>query len=297
MAVDRLHSLVATGQFLAAYREVERLTMDPELDPAQKARVYILGVRAAAGLREIYAGVKMAERAIEAAELGCNWEDIGNARLHSALIFREVGDTAQALRFFQLFFQHLDHYPSLQSKTAHAYYNQGLTHQQRREYEEALNAYHLAAEDFDRLGNKAGILASLQNCAWVMLLQGRPQEAEPLIAQAESLAAALELPEYQVTQLIVAALFERQMNHPERTMALCEEVFQTGRQGATDRHRAEAAWIMADLTLEARRIHEAGIFADWAVTHALEARDPHLMNLASDVRQRVRAKKSELHLG
>lgn len=80
-------------------------------------------------------------------------------------------------------------------------------------------------------------------------------------------------------------------------MALCEEVFQTGRQGATGRHRAEAAWIMADLTLEAQRIHEAGIFADWAVSHALEAKDPHLMNLASDVRKRVRAKKSELQLG
>jgi ATP/maltotriose-dependent transcriptional regulator MalT len=50
---------------------------------------------------------------------------------------------------------------------------------------------------------------------------------------------------------------------------------------------------MADLTLEAARVHEAGIFADLAVTHALEAKDPHLMNLASEVKQRVRAKKSE----
>ncbi|HYG57644.1 MAG TPA: hypothetical protein VD902_06215, partial [Symbiobacteriaceae bacterium] len=141
MAVDRLHSLVATGQFLAAYREAERLAMDPDLDPALKAKVLLLGVRAAAGLREIFAGVKMAEKAVEAAELGTDWEDIGNARLYSALIYREVGDTAQALRFFQLFFQHLDRYPTLQSKTGHAYYNKALTHQQRREYPDALQAY------------------------------------------------------------------------------------------------------------------------------------------------------------
>jgi tetratricopeptide (TPR) repeat protein len=293
MAVDRLHSLVATGQFLAAYREVERLTMDPDLDPALRAKVYILGVRAAAGLRDIYTGVRMSEKAVEAAELGDNWEDIGNARLYSALIYREVGDTAQALRFFQLFLQYLDRYPSLQNKTAHAYYNRALTHQQRREYPEALDAYRLAAEDFSRMGNRAGVLASLQNSAWVMLLQGRPDEAEPFIQQAEPLSAELELPEYQVTQLVVAALYERKTHHPERTMALCEEVFQSGRQGATDRHRAEAAWIMADLTLEAARVHEAGIFADLAVTHALEAKDPHLMNLAGEVKQRVRAKKSE----
>lgn len=294
MAVDRLHSLVATGQFLAAYREVERLTIDPELDPAFRAKVYILGVRAAAGLRDIYTGVKMAEKAVEAAELGDNWEDIGNARLHSALIYREVGDTAQALRFFQLFFTHLDRYPQLQSKTAHAYYNQALTHQQRREYPEALEAYRLAAEDFARLSNRAGLLASLQNSAWVMLLQGRPQEAEPFTSQAEALSAELEIPEYQVTQLVLSALLERQYGRPDRTMALCEEIFQTGRTGATDRHRAEAAWIMADLTLEALRVYEAGIFADLAVTHALEAKDPHLMNLASEVKQRVRLKKSEL---
>ncbi|HYF94135.1 MAG TPA: tetratricopeptide repeat protein [Symbiobacteriaceae bacterium] len=297
MAVDRLHSLVATGQFLAAYREVERLAMDPDLDPALRARVFILGVRAAAGLREIYAGVKMAEKATEAAELGSNWEDIGNARLHSALIYREVGDTAQAMRFFQLFFQHLDYYPSLQSKTAHAYYNMGLTHQQRREYPEALNCYRLAAEHFGLIGSQAGVLASLQNSAWVMLVQGRPYDAEPFITQSESLAATLEIAEYQVTQLVVNALYERQMRRPERTIALCEEVFQSRRQGATSRHRAEAAWIMADLMLEADRIHEAGIFADWAVTHALEVKDPHLMNLASDAKKRVRAKKSELHLG
>ncbi|HWH69560.1 MAG TPA: tetratricopeptide repeat protein, partial [Candidatus Sulfotelmatobacter sp.] len=245
----------------------------------------------------IYAGVKMAEKAIEAAEMGSNWEDIGNARLHSALIYREVGDTAQAMQFFQLFFQHLDRYPTLQSKTAHAYYNKGLTHQQRREYREALDCYRLASEDFERIGNRAGVLASLQNSAWVMLVQSRPQEAEPFIAQSESLAGELEIPEYQVTQLIVNAFYERQMRRPERTVALCEEVFQSRRQGATDRHRAEAAWIMADLSLEAERLHEAGIFADWAVAHALEAKDPHLMNLASDVKKRVRAKKSELQLG
>jgi tetratricopeptide (TPR) repeat protein len=297
MAVDRLHSLVATGQFLAAYREVERLTLDPELDPALRAQVFMLGVRAAAGLRNIYAAVKMADKAIEAAELGSNWEDIGNARLHSALIYREVGDTAQALRFFHLFFQHLDRYPDLQSKTAHAYYNKGLTHQQRREFPEALESYRLAAEDFTLIANFSGVLASLQNSAWVMLLQSKPHEAEPFLLQAENLAAQLEIPEYQVTQLVVQALYERQLQHPERTTALCEEVFQSGRQGATDRHRATAAWVMADLALEAHRIHEAGIFADWAITHALEAKDPHLMNLASEVRQRVRAKKSEFQLG
>jgi len=294
MAVDRLHSLVATGQFLAAYREVERLAMDPELDPTQRAKVFLFGVRAAAGLREIYAGVKMAEKAVEAAELGTNWEDIGNARLYSALIYREVGDTAQALRFFELFFLHLDRYPSLQSRTGHAYYNKALTHQQRREYTEALLAYRLAMEDFATLPNQAGVLASLQNSAWVLLLQGNAEEAEPLIMQAELLAVGLELHEYQVTQLVVEALLHRKMGRFDRAMELCEEVFQAGRQGATDRHRAEAAWIMAEITLAASRIHEAGIFADWAVTHALEVKDPHLMNLASEVRHRVRLKKSEL---
>jgi tetratricopeptide (TPR) repeat protein len=294
MAVDRLHSLVATGQFLAAYREVERLVMDPELHPALRARVYILGVRAAAGLREVYSAAKMAEKAVEAAELGDNWEEIGMARLYSALIYREVGDTARALRFFQLFFQHLDRYPSLQARSAHAYYNLALTYQQRREYAEALQAYQLAAEDFDRLADKSGVLASLQNSAWVMLLQERPGEADPLIRQAESLCAALELPEYQVTQLVVEALHQRQLDNPDRAMALCDEVFQSGRQGVMTRHLAEASWIMADLTMDAGRLHEAGIFADLAVSHALEAKDPHLMNLASDVRRRVRVKQTEL---
>lgn len=293
MAVDRLHSLVATGQFLAAYREVERLAMDPDLDPSVKAKVYTLGVRAAAGLGEMYAGLKLAEKAVEAAELGCDWDDIGNARLHSALLYAQVGDTAQALRFFQLFFQHLDRYPALQSKTAHAYYALAITHQQRREYADAVETYKLAINEFERLSDRRGVLASLQNTAWVLLLQHLPHQAAPVIEQAGQLAAALELPEYQVTQLVVEAMLQREFGHPEQAMALCEEVFQTGRRGVTDRHLAEAAWLLADIMLEGRRLHEAGIFADWAVSRALEAKDPHLMNRASEVKQRVRLKQSQ----
>lgn len=292
MPIDRLRSLVATGQFLAAYREVERLAMDPGLAPSLRAQVYLVGVRAAAGLREIYSAVKLAEKAVEAAELGSNWEDIGNARLYSAQIYRELGDTAQALRFFRLFFQYLDRYPSLQSKTAQAYYNLGLTHQQRREYAEALEAYKLAAEDFEKLSQPAYLLASLQNSAWVMLLQARPSEAEPFLAQAEALCAQLEHPEYQVSQLVLEALYARQTNTPDRAMALCEEIFQPGRL-AGENHLAAAAWVMADLTLEADRMHEASIFADLALNHALKAKDPHLMNLASEVKQRVRFKQNE----
>ena len=294
LPVDRLQSLVATGQYLAAYREVERLAMDPNLDASLKARVFIAGVRAAAGLCDVYAAVKMAERAVECAELGSNWEDIGNARLHSALIYREVGDTAQALRFFALFFQYLDRYPTLQAKTAYAYYNRALTHQQRREYAEALQSYKLSIEDFDRLGDRTRVLACLQNSAWVCLLQGRPAEAEPFLVEARTLGAQIEVPEYQVTQLVVEALFARQTGNPDRAVALCEEIFQEGRTGVQDRHRAEAAWILADLTLGAERLHEAGVFANWALTHALQAKDPHLMNLASDVRQRVLLKQNEL---
>lgn len=294
MPVERLHSLVATGQFLAAYREAERLAMDPELDPSLKAKVFIAGMRAATGLREIYSAAKMAEKAIECAELGSDWEDIGNARLHSALIYILLGDTAQSLRFFHLFFQHLDRYPSLQSKTAVAYYNKALTHQQRREFNEALESYKLAVEDFEKLGNRSGVLASLQNSAWVMLLQGRARDAETVLHQAEMLSSQLEMPEYQTSQLIIEALYARQIGDPERAKTLCEEVFQPGRQGASDRHLAAASWIMADLTLEASRLHEAGIFADLAVNHALQAKEPHLMNLASEIRRRIHLRRSEL---
>jgi tetratricopeptide (TPR) repeat protein len=294
MSVDHLHSLVATGQFLAAYREVERLALDPDVDPTDRARIYIHGIRAAAGLREIYSAVKMAEKAVEAAELGSNWDDIGNARLHSALIYRELGDSAQALRFFQLFFQHLDRYSSLHTKTPFAQYNLALTHQQRREYADALRNYGLAAEGFQQLGRQSDLLACLQNSAWVMLLQSQPAEAEPFLLQAETLCAQLESPPDQAFQLVVEALYARQLGNLDRAMSLCEEIFQPGRQGVTELHLADAAWIMADLTLEASRLHEAQIFADLAINHALHAKEPNLMNLASEVRQRVRAKQSEL---
>lgn len=294
MPVDRLHTLVATGQFLAAYREVERLVIDPDLDPALKVKVLIVGVRAAAGLREIYSGAKMADKAIEAAELGSNWEDIGNARLYSALIYRELGDSAQALRFFHLFFQHLDRYPHLQSKTAHAYYNMALTQQQRREFPEALSSYQLASEDFERLGNLAGVLACLQNSAWVMLLQSRTDDAEAYLHGAAALSSQIEIREYQVSQLVLEAVHAKQTGQPDRSMSLCEEVFQPGRPGIEERHLATASWIMAGITLEADRLHEASIFAELAVNHALQAKEPQLMNLAGEIRKRVLDKKSKL---
>ncbi len=288
MAVDLLHTLVATGQFLTAYREAERLAMNPELDPSLKAKVFILGSRAAFGLRELYAAAKMAEKAVEAAELDGDWEDVGSARLHSAIIYSELGDAAQALRFFHLFFQHLDRYPSLKEKAPWAYYNLGLTHQRRREYMEALHAYQQAAEGFQDLNQQVMILASLQNRIWVLLLQGKPEQAAPILAEARALSAQLEHAEYQVTQLIIEALHASLTGSPEQAVALCEEVFQPNRRGANDRHRAEAAWIMARVTLEANRLREATLFTNLAVNYALQAKDPHLMNLASDVRRRLR---------
>ena len=294
MAVDRLHSLVATGQFLAAYREVERLAIDPELDPTLKAKVFTLGVRAAAGLGEVYAAVKLAEKAVEAAELGCDWDDIGNARLYSALIYAEVGDTAQALRFFEYFLQHLDRYPALQSKTAHAYFALALTRQQRREYAEAAETYRLAMEEFQRAGDQRSVLTCLQNLAWVLLLHGRHDEALPVVREGARLSASLSHPDLQVAQLVVEASYYRATGDVNQAMALCEEVFQTGRQGVTPTYLAQAAWLLSDIMLEANRLHEAGIFADWAVSKALEAKDPRLMNHASEVKQRVRLKKSQL---
>jgi tetratricopeptide (TPR) repeat protein len=294
MAVDRLHSLVATGQFLAAYREVERLAIDPELDPPLKAKVFTLGVRAAAGLGEIYAAVKLAEKAVEAAELGCDWDDIGNARLYSALIYAEVGDTAQALRFFEYFLQHLDRYPALQKQTAHAYFALALTRQQRREYPEAVETYRLAMEEFQANGDQRSVLTCLQNMAWVLLLQGRHQEAFGVVQQGARLSASLAQADLQVAQLVVEAFYHRATGNPNQAMALCEEVFQTGRQGVTPAILAQAAWVLADIMLEAERLHEASIFADWAVSKALEAKDPHLMNRASEVKQRVRLRKSQL---
>jgi len=294
MPVDRLHTLVATGQFLAAYREVERLVLDPDLDPSLRVKALIVGVRAAAGLREIYSGAKMADKAIEAAELGSDWEDIGNARLYSALIYRELGDSAQALRFFHLFFQHLDRYPRLQSKTGLAYYNMGLTQQQRREFSEALTSYQLASEDFERFGNLAGVLACQQNSAWVMLLQNRSDDAEAFLDEAAALSSQIEVLEYQATQLVLQAVYAKQTGQPDLSMSLCEEIFQPGRPGITERHLATASWIMAGITLEADRLQEASIFAELAVSHALQAKEPQLMNLASEVRKRVLDKKSKL---
>lgn len=294
MALEYVNRLVKTGQFLAAYREVERLTVDPDLDPSLRAKVYIMGVRAAAALREIYTAVKFAEKAVEAAELGTDWDDIGGARLHSALIYREVGDTAQAMRFFALFFEHLDRYPSLVAKKGHAYYNRGLTQQQRREFPEALASYRLAAEYFASDGFETGMLACLQNSAWVLLLQDRPGEAEPVLVKASLLSARLQNAEYQATQLMVEAFHALRVYDPERATALCEEVFQNGRQGVGPNHLAVASWIMSELSLGAERLDEASIFAGLALQYALQAKEPQLMNLASDVKQRVSLRKNGL---
>jgi tetratricopeptide (TPR) repeat protein len=294
MAVERLQSLVTTGQFLAAYREAERLALDPGLDPALRAKVYIVGVKAALGLREVYAAAKMAEKAIEAAEMGADWEDIGNARLYAALSYGQLGDTVLALRFFGLFFEYLDRYSELQSKTAFAYYNLALVHEHRREYAEALRYYQLAAEDFAKLEHHPGRLACLDNMAWVLLRQDRAGEAELLLSQAESLLPEVgEAHEYLVSHMIIQAYHHLQTGSSKRTMELCEEVFQPGRQGVTDRHLALGCWLMAHVAMDSPHLEQATLFSQLAVKHALDAKEPSLMNLASEIRQRVEAKKME----
>lgn len=281
--LDQVRELVRRGEFRAALRLAEALDQDETFPAEQRAALYIQAVRAEAGLRQVHGAAKWADKALAAAELWGSWEDVGAARLYAGLVYRELGDTARALQWLQLFLCHLDRYPGQAGATGIAYYNLGLIHKMRRETAAALAAYDQAIRHLQ--GNRPALLWAHHNKAWLLLQEDRLAEAEPHIAAAGELAA--EEPMDQAMHLCLRALRRQRQGDVPGSVALCAEVL--GRQDLPPLPMALAAWIAAENALRTGAWQQAEEFAAAALQSALDAKEPTLMNAVNDVRRRLQA--------
>ncbi len=282
--LERVRDLVRRGEFRAALRLIDMLDQDQAFAMEQRSTLYVQAVRAEAGLRHVHAAAKWSDKALEAAERWGTWDDVGVARLHAGLIYRELGDTVRALQWLQLFLTHLDRYPSHAESAGIAYYNLGLVHRMRRETQAALAAYDQAIQHLHN--QPRALLCTHHNKAWLLLLEDRLAEAAPHIQAASDLIPE-DNPTDQVMNLCLRALRLQRQGNVAASISLCEEILT--RQDLPPLATGQAAWIAAENALRVNAWEQAREFAEVAIQHALDAKEPTLMNAVHDVRRRLHA--------
>lgn len=282
--LEAIREQLRRGEYRAALRRIEALNLDPEFPAGRRAELYTLAVHAEFCLRQVHAAAKWADRAVEAAELWGSWEDVGRARLMAGIAYLELGDSARALQWLELFLAHLDRYPSLQSQVAVAYYNLGVVRRMRKEYAAALDAYDQVFQSAQASPDIC--FRSHHNKAWLLLLLDRPDEAVPHIQAAGDLLPA-EGGLFQAMHLCLRALYLQRTGRTAESVALCEEVL--GRTDLPPSPLAAAAWVAAENALRTGMWAQAQAFLDAALHYALEAREPAVMNLVADARRRLAA--------
>jgi tetratricopeptide (TPR) repeat protein len=130
---------------------------------------------------------------------------------------REIGDVLEALDRFAEADRFLVELPSLRPVMAGKLaYNRALAYWQRGQRFEALSEYRTAMVEFRRQGQMNAWRQAAHNAAWVLIEEGRLEEAELLLDQASPPA---EVPsEFTVAQQILTAMIGIRRGNPSQAL-------------------------------------------------------------------------------
>lgn len=287
LPLEKLREHLARGEYVQARKEAERLIHVGELSGEDLVQAYRGAALAHYYLQEIFAAVKLGERALENALALEAWELIGRARYDLSEFYLTLGDTHQAREHLLEFLTHLDRYPQISSLEAKAHHNLALIFRQRREYENAVASHQMAANLFQRDGNLRLMMESIRGVIWCHLTVGDPDTAWPYIQQLSSYLEHHPDDGLSASLLTDRAYYHRQIGDLKASMDFCEEVLVPGRPGVDDHILATACVIAGENALDVGQPQEARKLADLALDFALKAKGPFLMNRASALRRRI----------
>lgn len=290
MPVDKLKQYVARGEYLRARREADRLIQTGDLAGADLIQVYRVAAYAHYYLQDVYGAAKLCERALDLAVEQGNAELTGRCRYDLGEIYLALGDLHLAREHLVQFLSGIDQYPALQPLEGKAHHNLALIFRQRREYDNALAAHHLAASLFQRDGNLRQMIEAIRGVIWCHLTMDEPQAAWPCIQQVSAYLQTHQDDRLTASLLTDLAYYYRLVGDTKRSMDFCEEALVPGRPGIDDHILATACAIAGENALDVQQYQEAGMFANLALDYALKARHPLLMNRATSLKRRIKEK-------
>lgn len=288
MPFTELKRLLERGEYVRAKREAEWLIHSGDLVGPDLARAYRGGAIAHYMLKELFAAVKMAERALAIASESQHLEEMGRALYDLGEYYLLVGDYHLALERLTSFLGTIPGAPVLQTLEGKAHHNLGLVYRARRDWSKAIAAHQAAARLHTANGAERSALESMRGVAWCHLQQEDPAAALPYIEEVQQRLANLPAEHQLSTSLLTdLALYHRQVGNTALSVEYCHEVLVPGRPGVDEHLKATAYVIAGENALDQGRPTEADLFANLALEEALKAQHPFLMNRVNDLRRRL----------
>jgi tetratricopeptide (TPR) repeat protein len=287
LPLDKLKQHLTRGEYVQARREAERLIHVGDLSPEDLVQAYRGAALANYYVGEIFAAIKLCEKALDQAQNLRNLELIGRSRYDLGEYYLTLGDAHQAHEQLLEFLSDLDRYPQLSELEAKAHHNLALVFRQRRDYESAIASHTVATGLFERDGNERMRIESVRGLVWCYLTQGDYTAAFPQIEQISTYLELFPEPSLSASLLTDLAYYHHQAGNITRSMEFCEEAMMPGRPGVDDHIMATACIIAGQNCVDLNRAKEAQVFLDLALDYSIKAKGPFLMNWATALRRRL----------
>lgn len=286
MPLEKLRQHLARGEYVQARREAERLIHYGELTGVTLVGAYRGASLAHYYVQDIFAAIKLGERALELAHGIGDRELVSRVRFDLGEFYLTLGDTHLAREHIQEFLSHLE-YPKAQELEAKAHHKLALIYRHRKEYDNAIAEHELAVNLFRQGGNLRHMIEAIRGIAWCHLTVGEPESAWPYIQQVSDYLLTHTDEELSASHLTDLAFYHRQMGNLRLSIDFCEEALMPGRPGVDDRILASACVIAGENALDLGQHDEARLLVNLALDYALRAKGPFLMNKASALRRRL----------
>jgi tetratricopeptide (TPR) repeat protein len=284
LPLAKLRQLLEAGAYLLARREADRLLVG-DLSAAEQGMVLYLASSAALSLRDLFAAIRLGERAIAKAQEAGDRTAQSGAHLTVGQAYALIGDPGVAE-------QHLEAFLAIRPAEMARW--DGLAHQalaraylQQRAYPAAIERLERAVElhqAWGQLGDRARAAIDLARC---YLAVGAPSLAASHLDWVGHYLSDSPSPELTADLLCCRALQARLEGDIAESARLCQELFVPDRPGVTSHHVGEAAWIMGENALGMAHLEEAHLFAEWAMEHAMRVNSPNLMNRILLLKRRI----------
>lgn len=287
MPLEKLRQHLGRGEYVQARREAERLIYLGELSGANLVQAYRGGALANYYLQEIFGAVKLGEKALELASQLEAWDLIGKLRYELGEFYLTLGDAHMALQHLQQCAADIDRYGDVPGLKAKLHHNLAHVYRHRRDFPRALASLHMAVDLYRQDGHRHLEMEALRAIIWCHLEARNPTAAWPYIQRVAAYLSDQSDPALSAGHLTDLAYYHRLTGDVRTSMNYCEEALVPGRPGVDDRILATACVITGENALDVGRYQEARMFANLAGDHALKAKHPYLMNMASALRKRI----------
>jgi|GEM_PF-1925898 len=287
LRLTKLKYHLECGEYLQARQEAERLIQLGDLVGEELVQAYRGAALAHYHLRNLFAAIKLAEKALAGARQLGNWPLIGKARYDLGEYHLVLGDNLVAQEYLRQFLADLNLYPELTTLRAWAHHKLGLLHRLQRDFSSALASHQLAVQLHQQHEDRAGVIEATRGVVWCYLTLGEPEKAWPHLHRLTTQLAPEGDARTRASLLTDLAYYYQQAGDLASSMDYCAEVMAPGRPGVDEHILATACVIAGENALILDREKEARIFANLAQEYALQAGQPALVDRAVALRRRL----------